>query len=257
MMFLASSADNSPAIGWLRVLDFLQVAIVAATRLSLFLLRSFSLAIRPRFPSPANSDPLHRQGPSSLPDSSCAPELPSLLGFAISLPPWLFSSSSLSFPTATISLHLAPTLVPPAGATLFSRYRICSSLFLRPLGNALPRARFTSHTPASAISSSPISFLPAFPSSSFSWDGASPKNNSSSLGWRSPLRSFAPPSASSSPTANNNASPGNSIPPNWPCAVPNTSWLPLFAGAPTLSALTFPRTDLTSTSTRVSLVSLD
>src|SRR5215471_19514488 len=66
MMFLASSADNSPAIGWLRVLDFLQVAIVAATRLSLFLLRSFSLAIRPRFPSPANSDPLHRQGRSSL-----------------------------------------------------------------------------------------------------------------------------------------------------------------------------------------------
>jgi hypothetical protein len=47
MMFLPSSDDNSPAIDWLRLLDFLQVTIVAATTYLFFISSTFPLAGKP------------------------------------------------------------------------------------------------------------------------------------------------------------------------------------------------------------------
>src|SRR5208283_925846 len=193
----------------------------------------------------------------SLPDSSFAPEPLSLPGSVTSPLRWWPSSLPLAFPMATISSHSAPTPARPAGAISSGPCPICSWLFSPPPGSVPLRVPFTNPIPASPISSSRIFFPPAFPSWSFSWAAASPRNNSSSPGWPSPPRSSVPPSALSSPTENNNAPPRNSTPPNSLSTVLNRSLPPRFAGAPILSASTSSPTGLTSTSTRVSLVLLD
>jgi hypothetical protein len=183
MMFLPSSDDNSPAIDWLRLLDFLQVTTVAATAYLYF------------FYVPSRWQTDHASLLRQILILYLVRDFLLSAGFFLrartSLSPWLryFSAAmAVFFFVAVLSdgdyLFTLGTYSGAAswGDFIFALPYLFVVIFAATPGNEPLRAPFTSLAPVSAISSSPISFLPAFPSSSFSWDAASPMNNSSSPG---------------------------------------------------------------------------
>jgi hypothetical protein len=183
MMFLPSSDDNSPAIDWLRLLDFLQVTTVAATAYLYF------------FYVPSRWQTDHASLLRQILILYLVRDFLLSAGFFLrartSLSPWLryFSAAmAVFFLVAVLSdgdyLFTLGTYSGAAswGDFIFALPYLFVVIFAATPGNEPLRAPFTSLAPVSAISSSPISFLPAFPSSSFSWDAASPMNNSSSPG---------------------------------------------------------------------------